>query len=153
MIYVCICVRVTLSLLEVLCYPEIILFTWLPRSLMVLSYIRMSVTASLLINIIGTRLQQILARRKVDMLKNTHSIFRICFWWWECRIFLNCKTKHLACFHPLSYMFVFPLPFPFYSIPHLMCLPRPSELSNLIPTILFLFLVFCSRVTGSFKVH
>lgn len=113
MIYVCICVRVSLSLLEVLCYPEIILFTWLPRSLMVLSYIRMSVTASLLINIIGTRLQQILARRKVDMLKNTHSIFRICFWWWECRIFLNCKTKHLACFHPLSYMFVFSPSLPF----------------------------------------
>lgn len=120
-LHLCVHVCVSFSLLKVPCYSEImqILFVCLPISLVVSSYIRMSVTASLLINIIGSRLHQILSRHEVDMLKNAHAIFRTCLQWWECRIFLNIEMKQLAYFHSAIFF-----PFPFYSFPHTMCLPK-----------------------------
>lgn len=100
-LHLCEHVYVSFSLLKASCYSEImqILFACLPVSLVILSYSRMSVTASLLINIIGSRLQQIFSRHKLDMLKNAAAIFRTCLQWWECRIFLNYEMKCLAYFH------------------------------------------------------
>lgn len=77
----------------------------------------MSVTVSLLINIIGSGLQQILSRYKLDMLKNAYAIFRTCLQWWNVEfIFLNYEMKWLAYFHHF-YLFLsfFSLPFLFIS--------------------------------------
>lgn len=120
-LHLCMHVCVSFFLLKVSCYSEImqILSACLPISLVVSSYIRMSVTATLHINIIGSRLHQVLSRHEVDMLKNAHAIFRTCPQWWECRIFLNVEMKQLAYFHSAIFF-----SFPFYSFPRTMCLPE-----------------------------